>query len=144
MISATQTANNAQRATNVAEDPFSSTKYFHFVVKCVLEILFRITKHSNGWIDRKEGIFGKVQNYIGTVEAQGRGTWHLHMLLWLMDAPNAIEMKTTLESKLFRDTIVSFIKMSIRANIGDMIHEQVAAIPKSPGVSYSRPSEPRT
>ena len=73
--------NSAQRATNVAEDPFSSTKYFHFVVKCVLEILFRITKHSNGWIDRKEGIFGKVQNYVGTVEAQGRGTLHLHMLL---------------------------------------------------------------
>ncbi len=52
--------NSAQRATNVAEDPFSSAKYFHFVVKCVLEILFGITKHSNGRIDRKEGIFGKV------------------------------------------------------------------------------------
>jgi hypothetical protein len=65
---------NAQRATNVAEDPFASAKYFHFIVRCVLEILFGITKKSNGRLDRKEGIFGRIQNYIGTVEAQGRGT----------------------------------------------------------------------
>lgn len=136
--------NSVQRATNVAEDPFSSAKYFHFVVKCVLEILFGITKHSNGRIDRKEGLFGKVQNYVGTVEAQGRGTLHLHMLLWLTDAPNATEMKTALKSELFRDKIVSFVKTSIRASIGDLTHEQVAAIPKTPGVSYSRPSDPRT
>ena len=89
--------NNSQRATNIAEDPFSSAKYFHFIVKCVLEIMFGITKKSSGRIDRKEGIFGKVQSYVGTVEAQGRGTLHLHMLLWLKDAPCATEMKAALK-----------------------------------------------
>lgn len=136
--------NSAQRATNVAEDPFSSAKYFHFVVKCILEILFGITKKANGRIDRKEGIFGKVQNYVGTVEAQGRGTLHLHMLLWLVDAPSAAEMKSALKSEKFRDKLVTFIKTSIRASIGEMTHEQVAAMPKTGGVSYSRPIDPRT
>ena len=136
--------NNNQRATNVAGDPFSSAKYFHFIVKCVLEIMFGITKKSSGHIDRKIGIFGKVQSYIGTVEAQGRGTLHLHMLLWLKDAPCASEMKTALKSQKFRDKLVAFIKNSIRASIGNMSHEQVAAIPKTPGISYSRPIDPRT
>ncbi len=135
--------NNNQRATNVAEDPFSSAKYFHFIVKCVLEILFGVTKKPNGHIDRKEGIFGKLQSYVGTVEAQGRGTLHLHMLLWLKDAPSATEMKAALKSESFRDKLVKFIKGSIRASIGDMSHDQVAAIPKTPGISYSRPLDPR-
>ena len=136
--------NSVERARNMAEDPFSSAKYFHFVVKCVLEILFGITKQSNGRFERKEGIFGKVQNYVGTVEAQGRGTLHLHMLLWLTDAPSAEEMKTALKSDLFRQKLVSFIGTSIRANIGEMTHEEVAEMPKTSAVSYSRPSDPRT
>jgi len=135
---------NNQRATNVAEDPFSSAKYFHFIVKCVLEILFGVKKKSNGHIDRKEGIFGKIQSYVGTVEAQGRGTLHLHMLLWLEDAPSATEMKAALKSETFRDKLVGYIKGSIRASIGDMSHTQVVAIPKTPGISYSRPLDPRT
>ena len=42
--------NNGQRATNIAEDPFTSAKYFNFIVKCVLEILLGITKKSSGQI----------------------------------------------------------------------------------------------
>ena len=136
--------NNNQRATNVAEDPFSSAKYFHFIVKCVLEILFGITKKSSGRIDRKEGVFGKIQSYVGTVEAQGRGTLHLHMLLWLKDAPSATDMKIALKSEKFREKLVTYIKGTIRGSIGDMSHEEVVAIPKIPGVSYSRPIDPRT
>lgn len=135
---------NSQRAANVAQDPFAAAKYFHFIVKCVLEILFGITKNARGRIDRQEGIFGKVQSYVGTVEAQGRGTLHLHMLLWLKDAPAAHQMKTALKSQIFRDKVVAFIKSTIRASIGDMTQEQVAAIPKAPAVSYSRPVDPRT
>ena len=135
--------NNNQRASNVTEDPFASAKYFHFIVKCVLEILFGITKKSNGRVHREDGIFGKVQSYVGTVEAQGRGTLHLHILLWLKDAPTAEEMKTALKSDLFRQKILTFIRSSIRASIGDLSHEQITAIPKTPGISYSRPIDPR-
>ena len=70
-------------------------------MKCVLEILFGFIKKTSGCIHREEGIFGKVQSYVGTVEAQGRGTLHLYMLLWLKDAPTADEMKTALKSDLF-------------------------------------------
>jgi len=52
-------------------------------------------------IDWKEGIFGKIQSYIGMVEVQGRGTLHLYILLWLKNAPNAMEMKTALKSENF-------------------------------------------
>jgi hypothetical protein len=47
------------------------------------------------------------------VEAQGRGTLHLHMLLWLKDAPRASEIKTALRSKKFHEKLVAFIKETI-------------------------------
>jgi hypothetical protein len=106
--------------------------------------MFGITKKPSKRISRKPGIFGTIQSYVGTIEAQGRGTLHLHMLLWIKDAPCAMEMKATLKSEKFRDKVVAFIKGSIRASIGDMSHEQVAAIAKTPGISYSRPVDPRT
>ena len=91
---------NSERATNVAQDPFSAAKYFHLIMKCILEILFGI-KNVRGWIEREEGICGEVQSHVGTVEAQGRGTLHLHMLLWLKDAPTAEQMKVALRSQIF-------------------------------------------
>ena len=41
------------------------------------------------------GIFGYVGGYFGVVEAQGRGSLHVHMLLWLKYAPNADEFVDT-------------------------------------------------
>jgi hypothetical protein len=63
--------------------------------------MFRVrcwkVKEALIWLNRKEGIFGRVQTYVRTVEAQGRGTLHLHMLLWLKDAPCAADMKAALK-----------------------------------------------
>ncbi|KAG1871225.1 hypothetical protein DFJ58DRAFT_722653 [Suillus subalutaceus] len=52
------------RAFIVANDPYTAAKFFRFMVYAILEELF-------------------VESYIGTVEAQGRGTLHLHMIVWL-------------------------------------------------------------
>ncbi len=90
-----------QQAANIARDPFASAQYFHFVIKSMIEVLFGITRKSNNQIECKEGILGTVQSYIGTVEAQGRGSLHLHMLVWLKDAPPASAMQKALGTDAF-------------------------------------------
>jgi hypothetical protein len=83
---------SAQRAKIVADDPYAAAKFFHFIVQAIFEELMGITIHRHkrvGNIERKEGIFGTLEGYIGTVEAQGRGTLHLHTLIWLRGAPTA-------------------------------------------------------
>jgi len=75
-----------QRGQNVASNPFASAKSFHFIINTVLDIVFGI-RRTPLEIERRQGVFGTVQAYIGTVEAQGRGTLHLHILLWLTNAP---------------------------------------------------------
>ncbi|KJA12783.1 hypothetical protein HYPSUDRAFT_104732, partial [Hypholoma sublateritium FD-334 SS-4] len=62
-----------ERSRNIATDPLASAQYFHFIIKCVIEVLFGIKKRKEGQFNREYGVLGKVQSYIGTVEAQGRG-----------------------------------------------------------------------
>ena len=82
-----------ERAMNMASNPYASTNFFHFIIRTILETLFGFTKGQNGIIVRKEGIFGIVKSYVGTVEAQGQGSLHLHLLIWLEGAPTAVSNK---------------------------------------------------
>lgn len=131
-----------QRAMNIANDPFASAQYFHLIVKTVFEELFGISKSGHGRIRREYGILGKLQSYIGTVEAQGRGTLHLHTLIWLKDAPTAHELKAALKTERFRIKVIDFISTCIRADLSQRTNSEVLEIPKETGISYSRPVDP--
>ncbi|KAF8801482.1 hypothetical protein BYT27DRAFT_7262019 [Phlegmacium glaucopus] len=134
---------STDRSLNIASDPYASAKFFHFMIGTILEVLFGISKQRNGLIVRKEGVFGVVKSYVGTVEAQGRGSLHLHLLVWLEGAPMAKEMKHALTHDAFRVKIKEFIKTTIRADLDSQDSTEVAAIPKVEAVSYSRPLDPR-
>jgi len=130
-----------QRSTTIASDPYASAKFFHFMVNLLLEVIFGIKKTKHG-VRRRIGIFGTIQAYIGTVEAQGRGTLHLHMLLWLKDAPSASVMQSALKEERFRSRVTEYIKSTIRADIDGKNTKEILQIPKRPAVSYSRPLDP--
>ena len=132
------------RATNIAGDPYAAAKFFHFMIKTILEQLFGITKTGDGHIQRREGILGTVKSYIGTVEAQGRGTLHLHLLLWLTNAPSSADMQHALTHIDFRSKIQAYIKSVIRADIHTFNTASILAqVPKESGITYSRPLDPR-
>ena len=76
--------NSEERYKTMASDPYAAAKFFHFVIAALLEELFGIKAYGqNSPVKWTEGIFGKVALYIGTVEAQGRGTLHLYIVAWL-------------------------------------------------------------
>lgn len=125
-------------------DSYSSALFFHFMVQTVLETLLCIKgyKHNSN-IQRGEGILGKVEAYIGTVEAQGRGTLHLHMIIWLSGSPTASKMKELLATQEFRSKVQGFIKQNIRADLSNAPGLAVLDLPRKNGVSFSRPVDPR-
>ncbi|KAJ7192518.1 hypothetical protein GGX14DRAFT_594600 [Mycena pura] len=43
--------------------------------------------------DCKRGLFGRVKHYYGVVEAQNRGSLHLHILIWLEGALSPLEIQ---------------------------------------------------
>ncbi|KAJ4494871.1 hypothetical protein C8J55DRAFT_415129, partial [Lentinula edodes] len=59
--------NSTRRALNIAKDPYAAAKFFHFVIKAIIETLFGI-KPGVHRHHREKGIFGRVKAYIGMVE----------------------------------------------------------------------------
>ena len=118
--------NKEKRAFNIANDPYASTNYSLFRIDC--------TKWK---IRRKKGIFGHVSAYIGTVELQNHGSLHLHMLLWLVNAPSSKEMWILLKGEEFRQRVAAFIKQNLRAYLpGLESMEALTCIPNDVEVSY--------
>jgi hypothetical protein len=97
----------------VAKNPIVAAKFFNLVMKAFIKTLLGFDpKHEslNG------GILGIVKGYYGCVEAQGRGTLHCHMLIWVEGGlnPNQIRdrvMKQDEES--FRRRLLAFLDDTI-------------------------------
>ena len=68
----------------------------------------------------ESGIFGLVKGYYGCIEAQGRGTLHCHMLVWLEGGLNLDEIKQhVLQDESFKTQILNFMEDSISTSIPD-------------------------
>jgi Helitron helicase-like domain at N-terminus len=137
--------NSESRSRRIAADPHAASEFFHLIIKVVLEELFGLTGHTahqNRKV-RQEGIFGWVASYIGTVEAQGRGTLHLHMVLWLCGAPTAERMKELLKNESFRQRVTGFIKANIKADVCGADTRKLVEKGRDAAMSYSRPVDPR-
>lgn len=74
----------------VARNPFVAGKFFHIYMqaffKCLLGFDVKTMSCSNG-------LFGITKGYFGCVEAQGRGSLHCHLLVWLEGALDPQEIK---------------------------------------------------
>lgn len=133
-----------QRARNIAQDPYAASKFFHHIIQLVLECLLGIKAGQHrGHIHRREGLFGTIQAYIGTVEAQGRGSLHFHLLLWLKDAPRPQEYKEALLSEAFRTKVQAFIRQNIHADIDNLDTADILRLKKDKEIAYCRPLDPR-
>lgn len=64
--------NACSRSQTIASHPVSTAKYFNYLIETILSTLIM------------GGVLGPMDSYFGTVESQGRGSLHLHMLLWLL------------------------------------------------------------
>lgn len=141
---ATAGPDNARRSMNVASDPFAAAKFFHFIIRAIIEELFGISANKDSSkVHREDGIFGSVEAYVGSVEAQGRGTLHLHLIIWLTGAPTASDMLLLLQTEQFRSRVRDFITANIRADFDNAIADMTSIKKKKkPDVSYSRPLNP--
>ncbi|KAJ3572998.1 hypothetical protein NP233_g2711 [Leucocoprinus birnbaumii] len=133
----------SQRALNIAQDPLAAAEFFHRVVTTMLEGVFGITGVKGvSHVKRRKGILGTIRGYVGTVEAQFRGTLHLHAILWLEGAPSAHEVAAVLQNPTFRERVRAFIRAHISADVGNMDAEEFLRLPRQPDISYSRPLDP--
>jgi len=133
-----------ERARNVARDPYAAAKFFHYTIQIVLETLFSV-KVTQQQVKSSIGIAGYVSAYFGTVEFQGRGSLHLHIIMWLKDAPSSDQMQTLLHEEGFRTRMVDFIRANIRSYVpGLECAEDIRRSKNEVEIAWSRPVDPRT
>jgi len=68
-----------QRFEILATDPVAQAEFFDVIITSVVDHLIGL-KNSG-----RRGVFGRLASYYGMIEAQGKGTLHLHCLVWLVE-----------------------------------------------------------
>ena len=111
----------------VAKNPAITAKFFNIYMKAFLLCL---VGYDPKFKDLNGGIFGLCKAYYGCVEAQGRGTLHCHMLIWLHGGLNPNEIKDkVLSDSSFKDKLIFYLE--------DLISNE---IPSDPGPNFTTPS----
>ncbi|KIO10905.1 hypothetical protein M404DRAFT_21123 [Pisolithus tinctorius Marx 270] len=117
-----------QRAINIASNPYAAAKFFNLLIESTLECLLGIKRRLSRTTSEM-GILGELSGYFGVVEAQGRGTLHVHMLLWLAGNPDPEEMQQLLQTPAFCEKIREYIWENIRAHLDDITEEDLKMMP---------------
>ncbi|KIO08029.1 hypothetical protein M404DRAFT_135106, partial [Pisolithus tinctorius Marx 270] len=120
-----------ERTAFIASHPAAAAKAFDVLIRGFIDI---VVKYNNGC-----GLFGKCSGYYGTVEAQGRGTLHCHMLLWIEGHPNPECLQSMMmEDDNFESLLFQWLEDVIHCELLGTSVESVGAIDVSP----SRPARP--
>ena len=107
----------------VAKNPFVAARFFNIYLKAFLKTVLGCNlPHATDIC----GMLGPVSAYYGCVEAQGRGTLHCHMMVWLKGALNCDQIRERVLSgdTQFQARMINFID--------DCISNEIPHIPPEP------------
>ena len=99
------------RAVFIATHLHVAARAFHETVTAFFNIVVRCKKGQNGF-------FSECVAYYGMVEAQGRGTLHIHLLLWLKDSPNPQALQDRMQAdEQYKERMVCWLEETIQCEI---------------------------
>lgn len=73
----------------VAKNPVVAAHFFHTYMSAFIKTLL---KWDNSLPFPEAGVLGVVKAYYSCIEAQGRGTLHCHMLVWVEGGLNPLSL----------------------------------------------------
>ncbi|KAJ7131266.1 hypothetical protein C8R44DRAFT_613349, partial [Mycena epipterygia] len=101
----------------IAENPAVAARFFNIYIKAFIAALGYDPDH----MDTEGGILGVVNAYYGCVEAQGRGTLHCHMVVWIEGGlnPNEIKAKALANGGdlAFQQRLMAFLEDTISTSL---------------------------
>jgi hypothetical protein len=102
-----------RRAEIIASHPVATAKFFHLLITNILDTMIM------------GGVLGPVKAYFGTVESQGRGSLHLHLLIWLDHDLKPADMKEKIQDPNFRNKLKAYLEDIIKEDLDDFKDKQV-------------------
>ena len=104
-----------KRAEIIASHPVATAKFFHLLITNILEIMII------------GSVLGPIKAYFGTVESQGRGSLHLHLLIWLDHEMKPSDMKDKVHDSDFREKLKAYLEDIIKEDLDQfkdkVVHE---------------------
>ncbi|KAK7027673.1 PIF1-like helicase-domain-containing protein [Favolaschia claudopus] len=126
----------------VAQNPATAAQFFDQVIQAFVRI---VLKYNSSVTTRETGLFGRCSGYYGMVEAQGRGTLHCHMLVWIEGNPSPQELRDKMkESPAFQSRVFSWLESIIRCQLPsttEVVEEPDGPL-KAPNILEEKP-DPR-
>lgn len=103
----------------VMKNLFLAARFFNIYMEAFIDVVLGMDSGDPD-IEREGSALGKVKAYYGCVEAQGRGTGHCHMLVWLEGSLNPNEIKDQIlqsGDQEFCERLLSFLDDTILTSI---------------------------
>ena len=94
-----------KRAEIVASHPVATAKLSHLLISNILETMI------------VGGVLGPIKAYFGTVESQGRGSLHLHLLIWLDHDMTPVDMRTSIQNATFCEKLIAYLEDIIKEDL---------------------------
>ncbi|KAK7022630.1 hypothetical protein R3P38DRAFT_2416132, partial [Favolaschia claudopus] len=113
------------RQVFLARHPGAAARYFDCVITNFIEI---ILKYSPCPTD--PGVFGLCNGYYAMVEAQGRGTLHCHMLVWIIGNPSPQALRDSIAGDpAFKTSVFAWLESIIKCELPGMTEPRVENTP---------------
>ena len=94
-----------ERARIIATHPIATAKFFNCLIKSILKNLVL------------GGVLAPTKAYIGTVENHGRGSLHLHLLIWLNHEYTPARLKENIQNKDFRENLLKCLEDVVKEDL---------------------------
>ncbi|CAF3385678.1 unnamed protein product, partial [Rotaria socialis] len=111
-----------KRAEIIASHPVATAKFFHLLITNILDTMI------------VGGVLGPVKAYFGTVENQGRGSLHLHLLIWLDHDFKPSDLKEKIQNVDFREKLKEYLEDIIKEDLDKFKGNRTFANPDILGV----------
>jgi len=82
--------NFLEQSLLLSSNPTIGARFFNIYLRAFIEV---VLGYTDGEVNLDGGILGTVKAHYGCVEAQGRGSLHCHMLIWIEGALNPNEIR---------------------------------------------------
>jgi hypothetical protein len=96
-----------ERAQIVAAHPVATARFFNVLISSIL----------NSMVEK--GVLGPTKAYFGTVESQGRGSLHLHILIWLDHDLTPSQLKESIQDEKFRNGLLDYLEDIIKEDLSN-------------------------
>ena len=104
-IQTEQLLDTFRRAEIIASHPVATAKFFRLLITSILDTMI------------VGGVLGPIKAYFGTVESQGRGSLHLHLLIWLDHDLKPTDMKEKIQGADFREKLKAYLEDIIKEDL---------------------------